>query len=168
MKAIYKSQFNFFDFFIILFMCSVFVGFPIWIYAGTDIIPVIAIFSTIIVFYFILCFSLGIYYFHEEYIEVLWIFRLFNRRKRVLYSDLKEVRYVNSVGSRVPYIVFVFNGRSFSRVIWPNNTCSSRRFKKRKEILFFLYDKGVSIFINNIIEKEEEAFKNIPNITLFR
>jgi hypothetical protein len=107
---------------------------------------------------------INIYYFYDDKIKIVYIFRFANREKVILYSDIKEVRYVHSAGTKQPTVVLVYNGKSFSKLFLPSSSFTHRYFKKRKEILLFLHSKGIPIIINTVFKKDKVTFGNIPNI----
>lgn len=165
MKALYKSQINLFDLILYPVYYSVFLPYPIWSLAKDIIIRQIALYSIPVFCYFIWCMFINMYYFHEDRVEIVYLFRYFNRKKIVLYSDITEVRYVNGGGWAQPIVVFVYKGKSFKKIFWPFNSFTHRRFKRRKEILLFLHSKGIPIIIKTVFEKDKEIFdKNTPNV----
>ena len=165
MKALYKSQINLFDLILYPVYYSVFLPYPIWSLAEDVIVRQIALYSIPVFCYLIWYVFINIYYFHEDRVEIVYLFRVFNRKKIVLYSDITEVRYINGGGWAQPIVVFVYKGKSFKKIFWPSNSFTHRRFKRRKEILLFLHSKGIPMIIKTVFEKDKEIYdKNTPNV----
>ena len=164
MKALYKSHINLFDLILYPVYYSVFLPYPIWSLAEDIIVRQIAFYSIPVFCYLIWSVFINIYYFYDDRVEIVYLFRVFNRKKKVLYSDITEVRYVNGSGWAQPIVVFVYKGKSFKKVFWPSNSFTHRRFKRRKEILLFLHSKVIPMIIKAVFEKDKEIFdKNTPN-----
>jgi len=164
MKAKYKSQINLEDLILYVVLYSIIFVYPIWASVDNIFIKYLTVCSLPIFSYIIWCIFINIYFFYDDKIKIIYLFRLFNREKEIPYSDIKEVRYINVVGTRQPIVSIVFRGKSFSKVLLPSNSFTHRYFEKRKEILFFLHDKGIPIIINSVFKKDKKAFANIPNI----
>ena len=164
MKAKYKSQINLEDLILYIILYSIIFVYPILASVDNIFIKYLAICSLPIFSYIIWCVFVNIYYFYDDRIKIVYLFRLFNREKEITYSDIKEVRYINVVATRQPIVTLVIRGKSFSKVLLPSNSFTHRYFEKRKEILFFLHDKGIPIIVNSIFKKDKKTFDNIPNV----
>ena len=164
MNVKYKSQINLEDLILFVVWYSILVVYPLWTIVENVFIKYFAICSLPMFSYIIWCVFINIYFFYDDKIKIVYIFRFINREKVVLYSDIDEVRYVHTAGTKQPMVVFVYKGKSFSKLFLPTNSFTHRYFEKRKEILFFLHDKGIPIIINSVFKKDKKAFANIPNV----
>jgi hypothetical protein len=95
------------------------------------------------------------YYFFYDRVKIVYFFRFCNREKVIPYSKIKNIRYVHTEGAKQPMIVFVYEGKTFSKLFKSSNSCTHRFFKNRMEILKFLASKGIPIEINSVFEKDE-------------
>lgn len=161
MKALYKSQINLYDLILYPVYYSVFFPYPIWSLSENIIFRQVALYSIPVFCYFIWCVFVNVYYFHEDRMEIVYLFRFLNRKKEVHYSDITEVRYINGGGRVQPMVVFVYKGKSFKKIFWPSNSFTHGCFKKRKEILLFMHSKGIPIIVNSVFRKDEEIEKLI-------
>jgi hypothetical protein len=164
MKAKYKSQINLEDLILYVVLYSILVVYPLCTIVEIVFVKYLAICSLPIFSYIIWCVFINIYFFYDDKIKIVYIFRFINREKDVLYTDIDEVRYVHTEGTKQPMVVFVYKGKSFSKLFLPSNSFIHRYFEKRKEILFFLHSKGIPIIVDSVFNKDKRAFDNIPNI----
>jgi len=160
MNPLYKSQINLGDLIAYPIFYALLVVYPTWaILECSDIIKYMVVGSSPIFCYVIWCLFINVYYFYEDKIKIVYIFRLTRREKIVLYSDIKEIRYINIGAAKQPIVTFVYQGKTFSRILWPSNSFTHRYFRKRKEILMFLNSKGLPIIVNSVFKKDKDIFK---------
>jgi len=159
MKALFKSQINIGDLIMYPLWYSIFVAYPTWAMAEDVVVKQIAVFSVPVFCYFIWCVFINIYFFYDDKIEVVYLFRFFHRKREVLFSEIMEVRYIHTAGKKEPMIVFVYQGKSFKKLLWPWNSFTHRRFKMRKDILVFLHNKNLPIIINSVFNKDKEILE---------
>jgi hypothetical protein len=159
MKPLFKSQIDLGDLIIYILLYIILVVYPTWEIATIDLIKYIIIYSIPIVCYVIWALLINRYYFYEDKIRIVYLFRFVSRKKEISYSDISEIRYIHVAGARQPIIVFIYKGKSFSKVFLPSNSCTHRFFDKRKEILLFLHGKGIPIVVNSIFKRDNEIFE---------
>lgn len=153
MKHLLKSQINagsVFTFWLvygIIIYCSLYL-------AKSIHLRFIILIATPIILYISLALWFNCFYFYENKVKILYFFRFSNRIKYILYSDIKQVRYIHTEGPKQPMIVFVYKGETFSKLFKPSNAFTYRSYKKRKEILQLLANKNIPIEINSIFEKD--------------
>lgn len=164
MKANYKSQINLGSLILFIVWYSILIVYPLFTIVENVVINYLAICSLPIFSYIIWCVFINIYYFYDNKIKIVYIFRFFNREKEIQYSEIDEIRYIHTAGTKQPMVVFVYKGKSFSKLFLPSNSFTHRYFEKRKEILLFLHSKGIPIIINTVFKKDKVAFDDIPNI----
>ena len=160
MNPLYKSQFNIEELIMYPILYVLLVVYPIWaIVESSTMIKYLAVGSFPIFCYVIWCIFINVYYFYEDKIKIVYIFRFVRREKYVLYSDIKEIRYIHTAGAKQPMVALIYQGKSFSSILWPSNSFTHRYFSKRKEILLFLNTKGIPIIVNSVFKKDKEIFK---------
>jgi len=164
MKVSYKSQIDYGDLFSLTGTLGIFVWFG-FTSSESALMKSIVISVAIILLYLLLQSTVYLFLFDEDKIRIVHYCRFFNREKVVLYSDIDEVRYLNNTGYRLPTIVFVYNGQKFSRLFKSSNSFTHRRFSKRKNILLFLHEKGIPIYIESWKKKDIEIFGKSDNVT---
>jgi hypothetical protein len=159
MKPLFKSQIDLGDLIIYVLLYIILVVYPTWEITTINLMKYIVVYSIPLVCYVIWALLINRYYFYEDEIKIVYLFRFINREKKVFYSDISEIRYIHTAGARQPIIVFIYKGKYFSKVFFPSNSCSHRRFNKRKEILLFLHSKGIPIVVNSIFKRDSEILK---------
>jgi hypothetical protein len=160
MNPLYKSQFNIEELLMYPLYYILLIVYPTWAIIECNIIIKYLVVGTIPIFcYVIWCTFINIYYFYEDKIKIIYIFRFVRREKIVLYSYIKEIRYIHTAGAKQPIVALIYQGKTFSSILWPSNSFTLRYFKKRKEILLFLNNKGIPIIVNSVFKRDKEIFK---------
>jgi hypothetical protein len=104
--------------------------------------------------YYIIQLWINVFYFHDDYIEIRYIFRFNKRSVLIEYMDIDFIRYVHTAGPKQPMIVIVKKGDKFSKLFKPSNSFTYRDYNKRKQILEFLNSKGVKIQIHTDFKQD--------------
>lgn len=154
MKPILKSQINgssVFGFWIIYGI----IIYLTWNLTKSILLKYIIVILTPILTYIALALWVNCFYFYENMIKIVYFFRFKNREKDIPYSKINQIRYIVTEGAKQPMIVFIYKGKTFSKLFKPSNSCTHRFLKKRKEILKFLASKGIPIEINSVFKKDD-------------
>jgi len=158
MKPILKSQINgssFFGFWIIYGI----IIYLTWNLTESVLLEYLIVVVTPILTYIALALWVNRYYFYEDKIKIVYIFRFKIREMDIPYSKIKQIRYIHTEGAKQPMIVLIYESKTFSKLFKPSNSFTHRFFKKRKEILKFLAGKGIPVEINSVFEKDENILK---------
>ena len=168
MKELYKSQIDIESLIFYVFLYSLFIVYPICSLSDSLLPKYLVIGSIPLFCYLIWSLIINIYYFYEDKIKIVYIFRFFKREKVVLYSDIERIRYIHSAGNKQARIALIFKEKSDPTLLLPSFSFTHRYFMKRKEILLFLHSKGIPIVINTVFKKDEEIFtgENAKNVTI--
>ena len=160
MNPLYKSQINLSDLIEYPIYYILLIVYPTWaIIECSDIIKYIVVGTIPIFCYVIWCIFINVYYFYEDKIKIVYIFRFIRRERSVFYSDIKEIRYIHTAGAKQPMVAFIYHGKTFSKILWPSNSFTHRYFSKRIEILLFLNTRGIPIIVNSVFKRDKEIFK---------
>lgn len=112
---------------------------------------------SIILTYIVLALWLNRFYFYDDKVKIIYYFRFKNREIDILFSKIKLVKYIHTVGKgNSPMIVLIYEGEKISKLFKPSNSCTHRFFNKRKEILKLLDSKGIPIEIISDFKKDEK------------
>jgi len=164
LKTLYKSQLNYDD----LFVFPSLLGLFCWLGCSLTesfVSKFFVIVITLILLYFSLRSTVYQFLFNVNDVRIVFYFKVRNRIKIIQYKDIEEVKYLNNTGYRLPTIVFVYKGTKYSRLLKSSNSFTHRRFSKRKEILTFLHEKGIPIYVDSWSKKDREIFGKTENVT---
>jgi hypothetical protein len=94
-------------------------------------------------------------------VEIVYPSRFSNKKMEFLYSDIKEVRYINVGGGKgtQPTIAIIYKGKSFKSILWPWNSFIHNRLEMRKDILVFLHNKNLPIIIKSQFKEDFEILE---------
>lgn len=163
MKTLYRSQFDTGNLFIIAQLYCLY--FLLWMFCASLLFKIIVILLGIISTLYILIISFRRFLFCPNHIRIIYYLKIKNRIKIIDYKSITEVRYLDNTGYRPPTIVFVYQGQKFSRLFKSSNSFVHRRFAKRREILIFLHNKGIPIYIDTLNKKDMEIFGKAENVS---
>ena len=122
----------------------------------------IKIFNTllIILLYFALANLINCLFLYEDKMEIVYFFRLFNRRIRLEYDEIISVKCIHKAHKNsTPRIQLYIKNRSI-KFEFPSNSFPIRSFKKRSEIIKMFHSRGIEIKINSDFEKDYSILEN--------
>ena len=134
-----------------------------WNIIEDNMFRVLIIVLSIIIGYILIHTIAYLYCFCDNCIRIIYIFPLWKKESTILYSDIINVQYLNNSAQRSPILRFELKS-SQSQRISSLNTCSVVTFSRRKEILFFLDKKGIPIYFDSFLKKDDAILSNIKHI----
>jgi len=161
---ILKSGISIIDMTIFPILYTAFIVIPLWGLSTNNIYNWVIGLSLPFSSYMILSLFINRWYFLEDYIEVRYFFKPYNKTKRIYYSDIIEVKYQSNIPKREPRIDIITNKKSNNSINTPKS-CVIRKFKDRKDILILLHNKGIPIKIGTV-EKKDKEIVDLTNATI--
>lgn len=123
---------------------------------------IICFFILLITIYIYSVFWANIYYFYEEKLLIYYPTRIFMKRKKYYpYILVSNVKYINKDSkASSPTISIELHKNIEKKMYYPENSFTVHSFKKRKAILIFLRNKGISIVIESQLDKDRSILRN--------
>lgn len=152
MKPIAKSQLNYSELLSFILLYGVLFSI-VWLLTDSYYFRLASVVVLIILLYIPMFVFVNRYYFYDDCFIVVYLFRFTRRKKVYLYSDISIAKYMNMGGKgNRAWIVLVFKGKKFSKIFRSYFSFSHYSFKKRKELLLLLKQKGVPVEVNSIFK----------------
>lgn len=164
MKAIYKSQIDIGSLLILIFLLAIFT-ISVYEILEVELLRIIVLVFAFYILYKIIHSIVYFFSFFEDKIILTYVCAITKKEKVFLYSDIKEIRYLNKSGFSLPTIVFVSDKKIIPRLLSSSNSFTIRSFSRRKKILLFLQSKNIPIYVDSLSKKDIFIFKDLENIT---
>ena len=152
-KQLYRSNVNIDGFLLVLFLIWIFYNVLLLNINGKNYL--IGGLSIALV-YLGLYLLVNICYFYKDHIEVIYLFRIRNRKIKYNYEQIYHIKYFATVSRFEPPTLKIYikddtkKDETFSFPL--------RFYKKRRAILRHLKSKGIPIRIDSVLEKDYRIF----------
>ncbi len=110
-------------------------------------------FLYILSYYLIIAYTVTFLKLFEDYVKIIYIFKIFRRSRIYQYKDIEKVKLVNYIHAyEFPRIQLRIKEKS--KIEWPSNTFQVYSYKQRKKVLKIFDSKGIPIEIKSDSDKE--------------